>query len=75
LPQFIFFAQVQAQTLDKKFASTNGQVYATLQSGDSVYIGGSFTQVGLGAKGLARFKPGNTKTRRYISGVKPNRLL
>ncbi len=53
--------QMNAQTLDKKFASTNAPVFATLQSGDTAYIGGSFTQVGVGTKGLARFSPGNTK--------------
>lgn len=49
-----------SQTLDKKFASTNGPVFAVLQSGDTIYIGGSFTQVGYGVKGIARFKPGST---------------
>ncbi len=50
-----------AQTLDRKFASTNGQVNAIVQQGDSVYIGGSFSQVGIGAKRLARFLPGNAR--------------
>lgn len=50
-----------SQTLDRKYASTNGTVNAITQYGDSVYIGGSFTQVGAGAKGMARFSNGSAK--------------
>lgn len=53
--------QISAQTLDKKIASTNGPVHVTLQSGDTVYIGGSFSQLGTNVRGLARFKPGSAK--------------
>lgn len=57
----LFAVQITAQTLDKKFASTNGPVYAIAQQGDTAYIGGAFTQIGIGAKGLAAFSPGSTK--------------
>ena len=50
-----------SQTLDRKYASTNGTVNAIAQYGDSVYIGGSFTQVGAGAKRMARFSNGSAK--------------
>ncbi len=51
--------QLSAQTLDTKFATADGPVYSTLQNGDTVYIGGSFSQVGIDRKKLARFKPGS----------------
>ncbi len=51
----------KSQTLDKKIASTNGPVYATAVSGDTVYIGGDFTQVGTGAKKLAKFNADSDK--------------
>jgi hypothetical protein len=53
--------QLSSQTLDKKFASTDGKVYASVQNGDTVYIGGDFTQVGIGKKGLAKFNAGSDK--------------
>jgi hypothetical protein len=53
--------QLQSQTLDKKIASTNGSVYTAVQNGDTVYIGGDFTQVGIGKKGLARFNANTDK--------------
>jgi hypothetical protein len=49
-----------AQTLDKRFVTTNNAVRATLQKGDTVFIGGDFTQVGMQARGIAKFTPGNT---------------
>lgn len=54
------YVQISAQTLDPKFVSADGRVNAVLQSGDSVYIGGDFHTLGIGVKGIARFKPGNT---------------
>ena len=52
---------LMAQTLDKRFPSTDGAVNATLVSGDTVYIGGDFTYVFTPARGLARFSAGNVK--------------
>ncbi|MBS1744548.1 MAG: T9SS type A sorting domain-containing protein [Bacteroidetes bacterium] len=65
---FIFIVhnhQLQAQTLDKKFASiginTNGKVSAIVQKDNIAYIGGDFTQVGIGKKSLVRFNHGTDK--------------
>lgn len=50
-----------AQTIDRGIATTNGIVNTTLQNGNTLYVGGSFTQVGLGFKKLARYSTGNIK--------------
>jgi hypothetical protein len=46
-----------AQTIDRSIYTTDGPVYATAEKGDTLFIGGSFTQLGYGVKCLARFKP------------------
>lgn len=57
--------QLHAQTLDKKFASiginTNGTVSSIVQKDNIVYVGGDFTQVGIGKKNLVRFNHGSDK--------------
>src|SRR6478752_3614536 len=50
---------LNAQTEIKKFIGTNGPVNAIMQNGDTTYIGGSFSRIGMNVKGLARFKPGS----------------
>ena len=68
----IGYIQLSAQTLDPKFVSTDGAVNAIVQSGDSVYIGGNFFTLGLGARGLARFTPGSTKPDVSFPQLSPN---
>ena len=51
---------LQAQTIDRRYPSTDGAVNATLVSGDTAYIGGSFTSVFRPANNTARFAPGST---------------
>jgi hypothetical protein len=58
---FLSLNFLSAQTLNKSFVTTNGAVRAIVQQGDTVYIGGDFTQVGMQSRGIARFNPGNTK--------------
>lgn len=53
--------QVTAQTIDRSVFTTNGSVNASVQSGNTLYVGGSFTQMGYGVKKFARYSPGNTK--------------
>ncbi|MEO8711525.1 MAG: T9SS type A sorting domain-containing protein [Parafilimonas sp.] len=61
-PTVLFYCLtfLTAQTLDKSFVTTNNAVRATLQNGDTVFIGGDFTQVGMQSRGIAKFTPGNT---------------
>lgn len=56
-----FNVQIFAQTLDRSIFTTNGNVNATVQSGNTLYVGGSFSQLGYGVKKLARYGPGSTK--------------
>ncbi|HYU64715.1 MAG TPA: hypothetical protein VEK36_00390, partial [Candidatus Paceibacterota bacterium] len=52
---------LSGQTLDRNIYTTNGPVYATIQSGDTLYVGGNFTQMGYGTKLLARYEHGSSK--------------
>ncbi len=50
-----------SQTIDRGYVTTNGIVNATVQKGDTLYIGGSFNKVGFGFKKLAHFSSGSVK--------------
>ena len=58
---FLFTGLLNAQTLDKRFVTTNGAVRAIIQKGDTAFIGGDFTQLGMQSRGIAMFTPGETK--------------
>lgn len=60
---FNFCASLLAQTINKSIFTTNGPVNATAQKGDTLFLGGSFTQLGYGARSLVRFSP---------KGIKPD---
>ena len=49
-----------AQTPDKRYIVTDGPVYALAQKGDTIYMGGSFNNVGYRINKFARFKAGDT---------------
>lgn len=57
----LFCGSSFAQTLNKNMMTTNGTVRTTIQDGNTIYLGGEFTQVGWAADHLARFKPGSDK--------------
>ena len=52
---------LKAQTIDRKFYTTNSTVRTSVQSGNTLYLGGDFTQLGIQANRLARINSGNTK--------------
>ena len=54
---FICNIYLHAQKLNRSIYTTDGPVYASYQKGDTLYIGGSFTQVGYGVGRLARYLP------------------
>ena len=58
---FLFAGLLNAQTLNKRFVTTNGAVRAIIQKGDTAFIGGDFTQLGMQSRGIAKFTPGITK--------------
>ncbi len=60
LAAFYVGNSLMAQTLDRSYPTTNGAVRVIVQKNDTAYLGGEFTQLGLQAKGIARFVPGNT---------------
>lgn len=51
----------QAQTLIKKMVVPDAQVNATVQAGDTVYLGGNFSSLFSPTRGVARFSPGTPK--------------
>lgn len=53
--------QVNAQTIDRSVFTTNGAVYTTAQNGNTLYLGGSFSQLGYAAKKFVRYNAGSTK--------------
>lgn len=70
-----------AQTLDRNIFTTNGEVKSTVQSGNTLYLGGAFNQMGYDAKKLARFPKNSTKpdfafpqldNRSYIYAIEPD---
>jgi hypothetical protein len=65
----------KAQTLDRNIVTTNGPVYSTVQSGDTVYVGGSFDQMGYSAKKFARFTNGSTRPDFNFPQLDPNSSL
>src|SRR4051812_24000507 len=64
LALFVLFnlcSALLAQTINRNIFTTNGPVNATAQKGDTLYIGGSFTQLGYGARSLVRYFSKGTK--------------
>ena len=47
-----------AQTVDEKLWSTNGLVNSVVRSGDKIYVGGAFSQVGPSTGGGALIEAG-----------------
>jgi hypothetical protein len=64
LALFVLFnlcSALLAQTINRNIFTTNGPVNATAQKGDTLYIGGSFSQLGYGARSLVRYFSKGTK--------------
>lgn len=58
---FLFYWSSFAQTINKNIMVTNGTVRTTIQDGNTIYLGGEFSEVGWAADHLARFIPGSVK--------------
>jgi hypothetical protein len=50
-----------AQTINRNIFTTDGPVNTTAQKGDTLYIGGQFSQLGYGARSLVRYSPNSIK--------------
>lgn len=66
---------LQAQTLDHSMFTTNGIVNSSVQNGNTLYLGGSFTQMGYGVNKFAHYLPGSTKPDLNFPQLDPNSTL